>query len=85
MRPSLDTTIRLHSNDNVVVARAEFSPGCRIEAEQVTTDDVGCGWVDLHLAVSVDGEVATGCTARVALPKDKDDNPWKRKGDQWKP
>jgi hypothetical protein len=55
------------------------------QVKQVITDDVGCAWVDLHLAVSVDNEVATGCTARVALPKDKYDNPWTRKGDQWKP
>jgi len=55
------------------------------QVKQVIIDDVGCAWVDLHLAVSVDSKVATGCTARVALPKDRDDNPWTRKGDQWKP
>ncbi len=55
------------------------------QVTHVSTDDVGCAWVDLDLAVSVDGKVATACKARVALPKDEDDNPWKRKGDQWKP
>lgn len=52
---------------------------------RVSTDDVGCAWVDLDLAVSVDGEVSTACNARVALPKDEEDNPWKRRGEQWKP
>jgi hypothetical protein len=51
----------------------------------VDTDDVGCGWVDVKLAVSVEGAVKTTCTARVAVPVDAADNPWTRRGDQWKP
>ena len=31
-------------------------------------DDTGCGWVALDIAVSVDGDTKTTCTARVALP-----------------
>jgi hypothetical protein len=33
----------------------------------------------------VDGDVVTECNARVALPGDVDDNPWKRRRDRWKP
>jgi acyl dehydratase len=51
----------------------------------VGTDDVGCGWVGVKLAVSVQGDVKTTCTARVAVPVDADDNPWTRRGGQWKP
>ena len=50
----------------------------------VETDTTGCRWVDLELALSVDGETATECTARVAVPHD-DDNPWARTGDDWRP
>ena len=32
-------------------------------------DESGCCWVDLDLAVSVDGTVATSCQARVAIPR----------------
>lgn len=49
------------------------------------TDETGCGWVDLELAVSVGDKVATECQARVAVPVDADDNPWQRRGAQWKP
>jgi acyl dehydratase len=43
------------------------------------------GWVDLELQLTVGDKVVTGCTARMALPKDAADNPWNRKGDDWKP
>lgn len=49
------------------------------------TDDAGCGWVDLKLAVSVGDKVATECDARVAIPLDDNDNPWQRRGERWKP
>jgi hypothetical protein len=48
-------------------------------------DDVGVGWVDIDLRLSVEGETATSCTARIALPVDADDDPWQRRGDQWRP
>lgn len=51
----------------------------------VATDATGCGWVDLDLALRVGDRVATTCTARVALPVDPSDNPWRRHGDRWDP
>jgi hypothetical protein len=51
----------------------------------IETDAVGCSWANLQLALSVDGKPVTDCTARIALPVDADDNPWKRAGDDWKP
>ena len=53
--------------------------------QRVETDDVGCGWVELLVTLSVDGDVKTDCTARVALPTTPDDNPWRRRGTDWKP
>ncbi len=55
------------------------------QVEQVGVDDVGCGWVELALALRVGDEEKTTCRARVALPVDDDDNPWRRGGEQWKP
>jgi acyl dehydratase len=49
------------------------------------TDATGCAWAALDIAVSVDGDAKTTCTARVALPLDADDNPWARSGDRWTP
>ncbi len=53
--------------------------------ESTAVDDVGCGFVTAAVMLSVDGEVKTTCAARVALPRSADDNPWSRRGDQWRP
>jgi acyl dehydratase len=53
--------------------------------EQVETDDTDCGWVSLSVTLSVDGDTKTECRVRVALPTNADDNPWLRRGGQWKP
>jgi acyl dehydratase len=49
------------------------------------TDDTGCAWATVDVALTVDGDVKTTCSARVALPTDGDDNPWARKADRWRP
>jgi len=48
-------------------------------------DDAGCGWVDLDVSLRVGEVVATTCAARVSLPRGADDNPWSRRGDDWRP
>jgi len=53
--------------------------------ESVSTDEDGCGWVELALELSVGVETATTASARVALPVSADDNPWSRVGENWKP
>jgi hypothetical protein len=53
--------------------------------ERVETDVAGCGWVSLLVRLSVDGDVKTDCSARIALPVRDGDNPWTRKGEQWIP
>ncbi len=51
----------------------------------VGTDDTGCGWVEVLVSLTVDDDLKTDCTARIALPVSAGDNPWARKGDQWQP
>ena len=53
--------------------------------ESVETDEKGCAWANLRIALSVEDEVKTNFTARVALPTDADDNPWERTGADWQP
>ncbi len=48
-------------------------------------DDTGCGFVNVDVTLSVDGDVKTTCAARLALPTSPDDNPWARRGDRWHP
>jgi hypothetical protein len=51
----------------------------------VSVDAAGCGFVTIDVSLSVDDDVKTTCTARVALPVDASDNPWARRGDRWVP
>ncbi len=48
-------------------------------------DDRRCGWVDLELALTAHGVVATTCAVRVALPMKASDNPWCREAHCWHP
>ncbi len=48
-------------------------------------DEAGCGWAQVDVDLSVEGDVKTSCRARVALPRTPDDNPWDRRGEQWIP
>lgn len=49
------------------------------------TDETGCGWVSLDISLSVGERLCCTCTARVSLPIDETDNPWARRGDDWRP
>ena len=64
-------------------------PGDRMvfhgKVEKVEKDDTGCGWVGLSVWLTVGEKTTTECTARIALPTSPDDNPWKRRGDAWRP
>jgi len=51
----------------------------------VGSDDTGCGWVNLDVSLSVGETVATTCAVRVAVPVGENDNPWRRRGDDWRP
>ena len=53
--------------------------------EDVAVDDAGCGWVSVLVTLAVDGDTKTDCSARIALPRDDDDNPWQRRGEDWRP
>jgi acyl dehydratase len=63
-------------------------PGDALQFNGVVTaverdDDVT--FVDLDLELTVDGELVTGCAARIAIPTTSSDNPWARVGDAWNP
>ena len=53
--------------------------------EKVESDATGCGWVEVSLELAVGERIATDCSARVAIPTQEGDNPWRRKGERWKP
>ncbi len=55
------------------------------QVESTATDEQSCCWVTLSIQLSVNDQVKTRFSARVALPADGDDNPWVRAGDRWQP
>ena len=52
---------------------------------EVSTDDVGCGWVGLDVTLQVGDRICTTCAVRVAVPIDDNDNPWTRQSESWIP
>jgi acyl dehydratase len=52
---------------------------------EVTTDEAGCGWATVAIELRAGGRLCTTSTVRVALPTTPHDNPWRRRGDQWRP
>ena len=48
-------------------------------------DESDCGWITLQLLLSVGEAVCTDCELRCALPVSADDNPWRRRGQEWQP
>jgi acyl dehydratase len=51
----------------------------------LATDEDGCGWLDVDLALTVGERTCTTGHARIAVPTAGDDNPWARHGDTWRP
>lgn len=64
-------------------------PGDRMvfrgRVDKVESDDTGCAWAELDVQLTVGDRPMTTCAVRVALPATPDDNPWARKGDDWRP
>jgi acyl dehydratase len=71
------------------VMKGSVFPGDRMELTgQVTSvghDETGCLWAELDVTLSVASEAKTTCAVRVALPSSADDNPWRRRGEMWRP
>jgi hypothetical protein len=52
---------------------------------KVGADATGCCWADVDVDLTVNDATATACSARIAIPADPSDNPWKRRGTDWQP
>jgi acyl dehydratase len=53
--------------------------------QELTVDDTGCAWVGVDITLSVGDAVKSSCTARIAVPREDGDNPWRRSRHEWKP
>lgn len=74
--------IRFRMKDSVFPGETMVFNGT---VQGVDTDDVGCAWAEVELELVSGGRTTTVCTARVAIPAHEGDNPWKRRGGDWKP
>ena len=74
-----------HAHVDLWVLDVERTRKGRRATAALDEDDAGCRWVSLEVTVSVDDDVKTECSARIAVPTTPDDNPWARRGDSWKP
>ena len=74
--------IRFRMKDSVFPGETMVFRG---SVKGVDTDGRGCAWAELDLVLTSGGRETTVCTARVAIPASEGDNPWKRRGDDWKP
>ena len=52
---------------------------------KVETDGLGCGWAEVDVNLNVGDATCTTCEARIAVPTADDDNPWARRGTDWRP
>jgi len=52
---------------------------------ETAVDESSCAWVDVDIELTVGEDVATEASARLAIPQDDKDNPWRRSGDDWRP
>lgn len=50
-----------------------------------STDETGVGWAAVDVTLAVGERVATTCEVRIALPVTDSDNPWARRGPEWRP
>lgn len=55
------------------------------QVSKVTRAAKNTGWVDVKIELTAGTKSCVSCEARIALPETSDANPWKLKGDDWKP
>jgi len=69
--------------------RDSVFPGDRMvfrgTVQRAERDATGCAFVDVAVTLSVGDRVCTECAARIAIPAQPGDNPWKRRGPEWNP
>lgn len=69
--------------------RQPVCPGDRMvisgSVTALETDADNCGWAEIDFTLTVGETVCSTGSVRVALPTGDGDNPWARRGDDWKP
>ena len=74
--------IRFRMKDSVYPGDTMHFAGKVTKVEEAAS---GVGWVDVEIELTAGEKSCVGCEARIAVPATADANPWKLKGDDWKP
>jgi acyl dehydratase len=74
--------IKFRMKDSVYPGETMHFSGTVMSVESVSDE---FGWVDVAIELRAGDKSCVGCEARIALPKTPESNPWKQKGEDWKP
>ena len=74
--------IKFRMKDSVYPGETMHFSGIVTSIESVSDE---FGWVDVAIELRAGDKSCVGCEARIALPKTPESNPWKLKGEDWKP
>jgi hypothetical protein len=74
--------IKFRMKDSVYPGETMHFSGIVTSIESVSDE---FGWVDVAIELRAGDKSCVGCEARIALPKTPESNPWKQKGEDWKP
>jgi acyl dehydratase len=77
--------IKFRMKDSVYPGETMRFTGTVTGIEAAIGDAGDVGWVDVAIDLTAGGKSCVGCEARIAVPITSEANPWKLKGDDWKP
>ena len=77
--------IKFRMKDSVYPGETMRFKGTVTRVETVGDDVDDVGWVEVAIELSAGDKSCVGCEARIALPRTPESNPWKLKGDDWRP
>jgi len=77
--------IKFRMKDSVYPGETMRFTGAVTRVENAVGPAGDVGWVDVSIDLSAGDKSCVGCEARIALPMTPEANPWKLKGEDWKP
>ena len=77
--------IKFRMKDSVYPGETMRFTGTVTGIETAIGDAGDVGWVDVAIDLTAGDKSCVGCEARIAVPMTPEANPWKLKGEDWKP
>jgi acyl dehydratase len=74
--------IRFRMKDSIYPGETMRFSGIVKSVEPIDAD---LGWIDVAIELRADEKSCVDCDARIAVPRTAEGNPWKLRGDAWRP